>query len=397
MCTRRSLTRGKKLGVLAIGLILLPTGFHSANLNATDSDLNSPAPDSGSFVENRSLEDERSIVAAKQDKTQTSPVSKQEKQTTPKLQSASSVTEKPERPQDVAKTLAQAINYLQTSQKPDGSWKESGIGGESALNTLALIRCSDLSDAGKRELAIQSLATKNFDLTYSVALQTIVLCESGNKDYANKIQSNVKWLTDSQVPNGGIAGGWTYRRPEENNFRADGSNTRFAVWALTIARRHGFDVPQENLQLAAKYWIASQLDNGGWSYMFADKRELATMTLSGIACLAMLEPTIEANPALAKSINDAIVRGWQTPNLEAGIKANKNWPIYGWQVYVLATESTDPNTKGLNKEQFADPIRLFKSLKSRQNAIGRFNAKMGSNAIPTSLAIIALTEGTGVK
>jgi hypothetical protein len=83
--------------------------------------------------------------------------------------------------------------------------------------------------------------------------------------------------------------------------RDDNSNTQFAMMALWAARRH--DVPVETaLFTVEQRFRVSQLENGGWSYLFPPKgdREKASMTCVGLIGIALgkgtaLEVTLRNN------------------------------------------------------------------------------------------------------
>lgn len=298
--------------------------------------------------------------------------------------------------------LLKTIKRIESAQLPDGSWtQETTSYNTSALATLALIRAGKLADADCKKRAIESLSKAKLKLgrtrTYTISLQTIALCEADHQLYAKKIQSNLNWLCKQQAPLGNNAGGWSYgmHPSSKPNIAADGSNTRFAVWALTVAQRKGFKVPKKNLKLAARYWLDSQQKSGGWSYYVGTSTNTrTTMTLSGIACLSMLKRAIEGDKALHKQIDAAVVKAWNWPGLDGKLKANTTHVLCGWQVYSLACQVTDWETDQIGPKPVAVSSKIFDSIKTMQKLNGDFKPSLPvlPSDISNSLAIIALSS-----
>ena len=293
----------------------------------------------------------------------------------------------------VSSELSRAAGYVEALQTGAGTWDQlSSKGDTTALATLALIRAGAAANAKKRKRAVEALAKLTFDTTYTVSLQTIALCESDSLSHAKVIRANVDWLCKAQQKTGPVKGGWTYVLPTEKHTSADGSNSRFAIWSLTIAKKYGFKIPDENFDLAAAYWLDSQHKNGGWGYTTGAAESSVTMTLSGIASLSQLKPALADKAGLHAKLDRAVARAWKFKDIEAKVFAQKKFNMYAWQIYSLASQVTDKTIKDLDQTQISSPQKIeatFTKARLQSGVSGSFG--LGWTLIETSLAIIALS------
>lgn len=291
-------------------------------------------------------------------------------------------------------SLAKAVQYLQSVQREDGSFpslRGSAMEtGSSALGAIALIHADDFSDEECRNKAIQAAAERRPTTTYGYALKVIALCQSGEEGYADLIKESIDILVDSQAKAGRYLGGWSYTK---NPNRADGSNTRFAIWALAVAVEHEYEVPADCLENAAQYWINMKIAaGGGWTYVGnGGAPRTVTMTLSGIACLSWLKPTLPEDSPLHDEIDEAIVEAWNLGGFEEGLKNEKGWPYYAWHLYRMAVEATDRNLEGLELDGLLTQEEINEILAELQNEDGSFALdREGFDSIVTCMAILAM-------
>lgn len=185
----------------------------------------------------------------------------------------------------VQRAIKGGIQYLRSTQQDDGRWPEYAgqTGGMSSLCTLALINSGVPVDDPAIKKALRYLRSLDPNETYSVALQTLVLCEVGSAADLGIINRNVRWLEDSQLPRGD----WTYRSSSSLGI-GDPSNAQFAVLALGAAEQRGVRVQPEVMQRAHRYWAQTQRNDGGWSYEGGGATR-GSMTCAGIASLVICQ------------------------------------------------------------------------------------------------------------
>lgn len=295
---------------------------------------------------------------------------------------------------EIEAALKRAVKSLESLQQADGGWKQRGPSyNTNTLATLALIRAGNLADTKAKQAALRAMGKLDAKGIYTISLQTIALAESGDQVYRKTVIDNIKSLCKRQINKGRHTGGWSYGMlPAQAETRGDGSNTRFAIWALTIAHQAGFEVPQINLHRAAEYWLNSQEKGGGWGYVVSGPPTV-NMTLSGIASLAMIKRCLDNDAQLHKKIDAAIVRAWRWKGIEAKLKSNKGHQIYGWQIYMLACQSTDWKTDNISPQPETPRQKAFESLKKLQSANGDFKTAGHEQApdVANGLAILALS------
>ncbi|MCC7475730.1 MAG: DUF4159 domain-containing protein [Pirellulales bacterium] len=206
-----------------------------------------------------------------------------------------------QRPQDrpidagqVISAIDRGVAYLKREQNARGHWGElpGYEGGVSALCTLALLNSGVPSNDPAVRKAVEYLRGLELDKTYTVSLQTMVLCAADSQQNLLTIQRNVKWLEENQIKEGQRKGAWSYPGPGGDN-----SNSQFAVLALYDAQRVGVSVSRETWQLAANYWRGTQNDDGSWGYVPGDPGN-GSMTCAGIGGLAVSSAALESGDAL---------------------------------------------------------------------------------------------------
>jgi hypothetical protein len=205
----------------------------------------------------------------------------------------------PAQPVDAAQVLDaidRGVAYLKREQSPRGRWDDlpGYEGGVTSLCTLALLNSGvEVSDPAVRK-ALAYLRGLELDKTYTVALQTMVLCAAEpNKDMV-LIGRNVRWLESHQSRGEGRDGAWSYPGPGGDN-----SNSQFAVLALYEAQSVGATVNRQTWERAAKYWRSTQNPDGSWGYVPGDVGT-GSMTCAGIGGLAITTAAIEPGDAVVE-------------------------------------------------------------------------------------------------
>lgn len=206
----------------------------------------------------------------------------------------------PEGPVDAAQVLAaieRGVAYLKREQLPRGRWGEMAgyEGGVTALCTLALLNSGVGVDDSVIRQALTYLRGLELDKTYTVSLQTMVLCAAEPKKDMLLIGRNVRWLESHQIKEGQRKGAWSYPGPGGDN-----SNAQFAVLALYEAQRAGAAVSRDTWQLAYDYWSRTQNEDGSWGYVPGDVGT-GSMTCAGIGGLAISAAAVESGDATVEN------------------------------------------------------------------------------------------------
>jgi RNA polymerase sigma factor (sigma-70 family) len=215
----------------------------------------------------------------------------------------------------VKEAQEKAIKYLKEQQKDQGggkwSWENDTLnllqpGGVSALALLALLESGVKPDDEIVARGLNYLRTVKPQHTYAVSLQTQVLCRANQKKDADQIKTNVQWLEDAAVWNGGKLQGWGYTANGGN--RADNSNTRYAVSALYVAHQAGFKMKAEKTWEAIRaYYVTTQSADGSWQYQAAGPRVKGThtMTLSGLLGLTQAKDVLGKEDKASEKARDS--------------------------------------------------------------------------------------------
>ncbi len=201
-----------------------------------------------------------------------------------------------EGPVDAAQVLAaidRGVGYLKSQQGPRGNWPDfpGYPGGVTALCTLALLDAGLGPDDPAVRRALDYLRRQQFEKTYTVSLQTMVLCAAEPKKDLLLIGRNVRFLEERQSRLDVTKGGWSYP-----GLGSDNSNSQFAVLALYDAQRVGVIVKHETWVLANDYWRRTQNGDGSWGYHPGDPGD-GSMTCAGIGGLAITTAALESGDA----------------------------------------------------------------------------------------------------
>ncbi|MDY7010941.1 MAG: DUF4159 domain-containing protein [Planctomycetota bacterium] len=167
-------------------------------------------------------------------------------------------------------SIARAVSFLYSRQKPDGSMPNRHsteyIGGGEALSAFALLTAGQPDNEPKLRRTLEYLKNIQTGHTYTRSFRVIVFSRIKGNDYRSRIAEDVRWLIKHQHHNGG----WGYG-PDSVMMRlkpewTDASNSQFALLALREAFEAGLPVPRNVWTKAELYWRNLQNKDGGWGY-----------------------------------------------------------------------------------------------------------------------------------
>lgn len=188
----------------------------------------------------------------------------------------------------VRRSMDAGKQYLLSKQNRDGSWRgrfdSTFPTGVTSLCTLALLNAGMTPEDPEISKALNYLRKQTeLDRTYTVSLQTIVLCTAEPEKDLFQIRKNVGWLTNAQRTKVKSAkGSWGYGDGKLE--QQDPSNAQFALLALYEADRVGVRVKDSVWRLALDYWQRTQRDDGSFGYDEGNP-STGSMTCAGIGSL----------------------------------------------------------------------------------------------------------------
>lgn len=247
----------------------------------------------------------------------------------------------------VRDSIRQGVEYLLNEQSGNGTWDEliQYPGGVTALCTLALLTAGVEPSHPKMQKALNYLRKLQPDKTYTVALQTMALCEGEPARDLALIQKNALWLSRVQITRGPRSGSWSY--PLGEDVGGDNSNSQFAVLALHEAERVGAKVDPAVWKRAADYWKGCQNPDGSWGYQPENVPGSGSMTCAGIGAWIICSGKIaqgaaEAGPngvqcCLPPEQNDVLERALVWLGRNFSVRRNPGQPggASQWHFYYL--------------------------------------------------------------
>jgi VWFA-related protein len=225
--------------------------------------------------------------------------------------------------QEIAGAIARGVDFLKTSQDPDGYWNDPEQQGHrlgvTALAGLALLEngvARDDSEITTARAVVSTLA-KESDQTYDLVLAILFLARAQQAS-RGEADTLIQAL-GRRLALGDHAGSWDYavprqepesrgapdrvrrkesrkagRRSQPNWIQGDNSNTQFALLGLWAAGRHGFDA-DEGLESIDNHFRSTQRDDGHWGYK-AGMPGSDAMSCAGLMGLAIAA----SRPSLAE-------------------------------------------------------------------------------------------------
>ncbi|MCC6494020.1 MAG: DUF4159 domain-containing protein [Pirellulales bacterium] len=249
--------------------------------------------------------------------------------------------------EQVRTSIRQGVDYLLNEQSARGTWDDMTEypGGVTALATLALLNAGVEPSHPKIQKSLAYLRSLKPTKTYSVALQTMVLCAAEPKRDRLLIQQNADWLSRNQITRGQRAGSWSY--PLGPEVGGDNSNSQFAVLGLHEAERAGATVNPIVWRLAADYWKNCQNADGSWGYQPVPLPGSGSMTCAGVGAWVICSghigaPAAEAGPAgvqccLPPEKDDTLERAlkWMEHNFSVRRNPGQGGAGAQWHYYYL--------------------------------------------------------------
>jgi hypothetical protein len=205
-----------------------------------------------------------------------------------------------------------------------GPWEYAGHPvGTTALVLLALHAAGgDARDpvaaAALRWLVEQPVPSS----TYDAGLVAMTLEAVGGRKHRAKIAEAAKQLIATQ----NAGGFWGYP-----SGAGDHSNTQYALLGLRHAVRAGVAVPPRTWRAAHAHWLATQNDDGGWTYVPQSSKDvsIASMTAAGVACLLIGVENGDLDEATRTTTAAAVERGFAALGRIARFDKDGLYALYG--------------------------------------------------------------------
>ncbi|MFO1023220.1 MAG: DUF4159 domain-containing protein [Planctomycetales bacterium] len=210
----------------------------------------------------------------------------------------------------VRKSVEDAQKFLKTMQvkdgsAQDGSWNtpSSGISvrfplGVSGLAVLSLLSSGLTPDDDAVARGLDYLRRTRMPdghgsiYEVSVILMALATAKDGQRDQAQMMRI-VSFLERAQRKAGPNAGGWGYGL--EGDY-VDNSCSQYAILSLREAQFAGVPVDRNVWVLAKRYWHHMQKPNGSWTYHAGVPQSSGSMTVAGIASLAIIDSVLRETP-----------------------------------------------------------------------------------------------------
>jgi hypothetical protein len=248
--------------------------------------------------------------------------------------------------EQVRNSIRQGRQFLLGQQRANGQWSDTADypGGITALCTLALLTAGEEPTNPQVAKSLAFLRKLEPEKTYTVALQTMVLCAAMPEQDLALIQKNVRFLSQTQISQGPRTGAWSY--PHGDNVGGDNSNSQFAVLALHEAERVGAKVDPQVWRRAADYWRRVQNPDGSWGYT-PENPGSGSMTCAGIGAWIISSEKVappaaeivgeSARCCLPPTEDDVLQRAlvWMSHNFSVRRNPNQISSSLQWHYYYL--------------------------------------------------------------
>lgn len=310
----------------------------------------------------------------------------------------------------VGKAIEKGIKFLQSVQRPDGSWvpMEGGGGthtvGPSALATYALLESGAGAQTPKMKMAIDWLATHETGFTYDLGLRCNVWLLA-DKQLKGRCKKQLRKDIDSLLAMNNN-GGFSYCIPTARGVKssADNSNSQYAVLgAWAAARDRSMEIGDGVWRAMLNHWLRAQNKDGGWPYSTdptarTPQASTATMTCAGIASTLVCMDNLQSGDFLQCKTggNNA------TRSVEGGLEwLEKNFnsgDVYPWQLYYYYGVERVGLASGMKYFGPTDWYKtLGKNLLGMQQADGSWVLQYGAGeparVVGTGFALLFLIRG----
>lgn len=325
--------------------------------------------------------------------------------------------------EDLDIAIKQAVAWLWSQQKGDGSWDEGQFsaqftGGVTALVTYALLEAGESPHDERMLKALKYLEeVGEVHSTYARAFRTLVWAALREDKYQRHVNADSKWLIRSQHSDGGwgYPGTWGAQTasPGASDYM-DNSNSQIAMLALWEASQFpGNEVPRSVFRRAEDYWVRSQNADGGWGYQpnwlphAMESRSYGPMTAAGLATLNIIydrvhvgdeSGKIRPRPSTSrgkKNVDDVLARidaasVWLADHfdLDKVDGTTNHWANHwlGYYYYSIDRAGTASGRKYVGNVQWYP--RVVEKVLSRQQPDGSW-----SDLVNTSFNILSLLKG----
>lgn len=195
-------------------------------------------------------------------------------------------------------SIKKGIEYLRKKQEDRGgekNWENAALlnaawpGGTTSLAMLALLTSGVPANDPAIQRALPYLRSVRPQLTYTVALQAMVLAEIGEAKDLDIIQRNVDLLLAGRKYRDGKLVGWSYNKTPGD--QSDNSNTQYALLGLLAGRQAGVKIDKKAWEEIQAFFIETQVVSpdkltGGWPYQ-PKRADFPThsMTVAGLSGL----------------------------------------------------------------------------------------------------------------
>lgn len=221
--------------------------------------------------------------------------------------------------QDITTAIKMISTELESRHDPISCWEEEHSegwlskhqGGTTAIATLALLASGVSINSEELQQSLDFLCEIEHPSTYVLSLRTSIWSMLPDR-FERRLKKDVKRLTATM---GYASGGWgSDSRPPAKLRDASPLVRQFGMNALREAGRSGASIPTWCWSAIANATLATQHQNGGWSYEQTNSAGKATpnMTVAGLNCLLGVDEIFKDDLSkqdaenLHTSIDDAI-------------------------------------------------------------------------------------------
>jgi len=187
----------------------------------------------------------------------------------------------------IKSAIVKGRDSLMKTQGEEGTWEtpftEENPMGVAALGALALLKSGVDRTEPAVAKALDRVMASEMKRVYGTALGLMAVCEAGADSRLSFVEQGARFLLEHQDG----SGLWGY--PDG---RPDHSNAQYALLGLHAAAEAGVEIPEDAWRKAGRFYLRSQLDDGGWNYVPSGKGAgdpaTGSMTAAGIAALLLV-------------------------------------------------------------------------------------------------------------
>jgi hypothetical protein len=318
----------------------------------------------------------------------------------------------------VESALKKGMDFLWSRQKGDGSWagygdrddkgkakddKLANPAGPTALICYALLEAEVHPYKDKRlAKALDWLAAQKTTRVYTLALRCNVWVAANpltNQKYLKNLEEDARLLEKSHR-----SGAYCYYTSDDNDFakdKTDNSNAQYGLLGVWAGERGSVEIHKEYWETVLKYWIRTQLNDGGWRYeqQGNEGRTTGPMTAAGVASLFVCYDYLYADffrdpkKRVELPAKQCIDKGleWFDKNFVQSLNGDMG---HGDRYYYLYGVERVGLASGMKYFGKADWYKLgVATLLEHQNDQGAFTGGNRPDEISTAFALLFLVRG----